>query len=230
MTRPTVSARFVRAGDSTIVVEFEERIDPEINTRCIAVAERMWASGVAGIRDVVPTYRSVAVYFNPLKTDHTRLVEILKRATFEPVSAPNDPARFHRIPVCYGGDFGPDLLAVADFARLTVDDTIARHARPRYRVFMLGFVPGFAYMGSVDGQIAAPRRATPRTKVPAGSVGIAGVQTGIYPTETPGGWQLIGRTPLRPFDSRRPHPSLFQPGDAVQFFPIGPAEWDRYTS
>jgi inhibitor of KinA len=230
MTRPLESVRFVRAGDSAMVVEFDERIDPEINNRCISLAQGMWASGVAGVRDVVPTYRSVTVYFNPLTTDYTRLVEELKRATSRPAGPRNDPGLSHRIPVCYGGDFGPDLLAVADFARLTEADTIAVHVGADYRVFMLGFVPGFAYMGTVDTRIAAPRRATPRTQVPAGSVGIAGGQTGIYPTETPGGWQLIGRTPVRLFDARRPRPSLFQPGDTVQFFPIGRAEWDRYTS
>jgi inhibitor of KinA len=230
MTRPLESARFVRAGDSTIVVEFDERIDVDVNARCISVAERILALDIAGVRDVVPTYRSLAIYFNPLKTDSTRLVEQLKRATTEPVAPRDDPARSHRIPVCYGGEFGPDLPGVADFARLTVDDTIARHAGRPYRVFMLGFVPGFAYMGTVDPDIAAPRRATPRTTVPAGSVGVAGIQTGIYPTETPGGWQLIGRTPVRLFDPRRERPSLFQPGDTVRFFSIGPVEWDRYTS
>ena len=223
-------ARFTRAGDSAIVVEFEERIDAAINARCIALADAVRVYDVPGIRDVVPAYRSVTVYFDPLRTEHARLLEVLKQSTRELSQVVESSGQEHRVPVCYGGDFGPDLGDVARFGQLPEDAAIARHLAPAYRVFMLGFTPGFAYLGPVDEQIAAPRRATPRTRVPAGSVGIAAGQTGIYPIETPGGWQLIGRTPLRIFDPSRPRPSVFQPGDTVRFFQIGLDEWDRYTS
>ena len=203
-----------------IVVALEDRIDPSINARAIAIAASLKASAIAGVRDIVPTYCTVAVFFDPLRTDHDALVERIEHEAATPApQPPRDPAVL-RIPVCYGGDFGPDLDAVAQFGCISADEVIALHAAPMYRVFMLGFVPGFAYLGVVDGRIAAPRRASPRVRVPTGSVGIAGVQTGIYPAETPGGWQLIGRTPLRPFDAQRAQPFLMAAGDAVQFYPV----------
>jgi inhibitor of KinA len=169
----------------------------------------------------VPAYRSVTVFFDPLRTDTEALRSDIEQAclierTFEggPSAAPLE------IPVCYGGSRGPDLERVATFASLSTPEVIALHAGVTYRVFMLGFFPGFAYMGTVDPRIAAPRRESPRVKVPRGSVAIAGPQTGIYPSETPGGWQVIGQSPIRPFDLRRPEPFLFKAGDAVQFVPI----------
>jgi inhibitor of KinA len=225
-----VNFRIVPAGDSVLVVEFEERIDLAVNARAIACAEAIQAAAIAGVRDVVPTYRSVAVYFDPLRTDGDALVQRMSHDA-EHAAAPEasiEPAV--RIPVCYGGDLGPDLPAVAAFAGITEDDVVSVHSGAMYRVFMLGFVPGFAYLGLVDARIAMPRHATPRVRVPAGSVGIAGVQTGIYPTETPGGWQLIGRTPARPFDPARAEPFLMKAGDAVRFDPIGRSEFDRLAS
>jgi inhibitor of KinA len=224
------AARFIRAGDSAIVVEFEERIEIPISARCVALADAVRRWEMPGIRDVVPAYRAVTVYFDPLRTGHARLVEQLKRAVGEASQVVASVGQTHRIPVCYGGAFGPDLADVARFGGLSEAQAVARHATPSYHVFMLGFVPGFAYLGPVDGQIAAPRRSTPRTRVPAGSVALASGQTAIYPVEIPGGWQLIGRTPLTVFDASRPRPSLFEAGDVVQFFSIGQQEWDRYTS
>lgn len=228
--------RLVRAGDSVVIVEFEDRIDPVINARAVAVAARMLqaADAVRGVRDIVPTFRSVAVYFDPLRTDYDalslRLQQAAERsATGEDSLVPTrDPTRRTdpiRVPVCYGGTFGPDLGDVAAFAGVGEDEAAELHAGRLYRVFMLGFVPGFAYMGSVDPRIAAPRRAVPRARVPAGSVGIAGEQTGVYPSESPGGWQLIGRTPLRPFDAERSQPALFAAGDSVQFYRIDAADF-----
>jgi inhibitor of KinA len=133
-----------------------------------------------------------------------------------------------RIPVCYGGEFGPDLPAVAVFAGLAEHEVVQLHAAATYRVFMLGFVPGFAYLGMVDPRLSMPRRATPRVRVPAGSVGVAGIQTGVYPAETPGGWQLIGRTPVKPFDPTSMEPFLMKAGDAVEFYPIDRAEYDLW--
>lgn len=224
-----MNARIVAAGDSALIIEFDERIDPEINRRAIAVADAVQSVPVPGVRDIVPTYRSVAVYFDPLKTDYESLVQRLETAAgASTVSARERPPI--RIPVCYGGELGPDLGNVAAFAGISESDAIAIHASATYRVYMLGFVPGFAYMGVVDDRIAAPRRATPRVRVPLGSVGIAGVQTGIYPAETPGGWQLIGRTPLKPFDLSRAEPFLMKAGDAVQFFPIDRREFDKWPA
>jgi inhibitor of KinA len=222
--------RIVQAGDSALIVEFEERIDPAVNARAIAVADRMHDAAIAGVRDVVPTYRAVAVYFDPLRTDFDGLCSRLEREAAEPAIHTDTHGDPVRIPVCYGGDdLGPDLPAVAATANLTERDVIRLHSSAIYRVFMLGFVPGFAYMGMVDSRIAVPRHSTPRVRVPVGSVAIAGVQTGIYPAETPGGWQLIGRTRVRPFDPSRTEPFLLKAGDAVQFFEIARAEYDRWA-
>ena len=220
--------RVVAAGDSAIVVEFEERIDPVVNARTIAFADAVQAANLAGVRDVVPTYRSTAIYFDPLRTDSVALMACVEREAIRPVAPLAAGAAPVRIPICYGGELGPDLEAVAAFAKTGEDEVVRLHASATYRVFMLGFVPGFAYLGIVDDRIAMARRSTPRVRVPSGSVGIAGVQTGIYPAETPGGWQLIGRTPLKPFDPARAVPFLMKAGDAVQFYPIDRAEYDAW--
>src|SRR5262245_56422819 len=212
--------QIVAAGDSVLIVQFAERVDPLINARAIALADRLSTAAPPGVLDVVPTYRSVAVYFNPLATDHDRLLSDLRRLASTDATAAAQPETTIQVPVQYGGPFGPDLADVARFANTTEDEVVRLHAAITYRVFMLGFVPGFAYMGSVDQRIAAPRRQTPRTAVPIGSVGIAGVQTGIYPAVIPGGWQLIGRTAIKPFDLSRTEASLFKPGDAVRFVAI----------
>ena len=215
--------RVVQAGDSVTIVEFEERIDERVNAQAIALANRVEQAQIAGVRDIVPTYRSVAVYFDPLRIDYAALQDVLSRpgghlvgegATDQAVGTPV------RIPVRYGGEHGPDLGDVAAFAGLSEAEVVAKHVAVSYRVFMMGFVPGFPYMGTVDATIAAPRRTTPRVRVPAGSVGIAGSQTGIYPTETPGGWQLIGRTDVPLFDLSRPAPFLLKAGDTVEFYPV----------
>jgi len=224
------SYRIVPAGDSALVVEFEARIDPAVNAQAIALADAVQAAKVPGVRDVVPTYRSVAVYFDPLRTDIDALTDRVHQAA-SPASRPSVAGRAPiRIPVCYGGEFGPDLPAVAAFARCSEDTVVRTHTAATYRVFMLGFVPGFAYLGIVDQRIAMPRHAVPRVRVPARSVAIAGVQTGIYPGETPGGWQLIGRTSLEPFAPTRPEPFLMKAGDAVQFYAIDRAEYDRLSA
>jgi inhibitor of KinA len=219
--------RIVAAGDSALVVEFEERIDPEVNARAVALAERLHADPVAGVRDVVPTYRSVAVYFDPLRTAHDALMARLERDGAAPMPLRRAVADVVRLPVCYGGEFGPDLGAVAAFGGISEPAVVDLHTKPAYHVFMLGFAPGLAYLGVVDERIAAPRRDTPRVRVPRGSVGIAGAQTGVYPSETPGGWQIIGRTPLLPFDLSRADPFLLKAGDTVRFDAIDRAEFDR---
>ena len=224
----TTPFRIVPAGDSALIVEFEERIDPDINARAIACAAAIQASQLPGVRDVVPTYRSVAVYFDPLRTDGDALSACLEREAGQSMPTAAAARAPVRIPVCYGGELGPDLTGVASFARMPEADVVRVHTSGAYRVFMLGFVPGFAYLGIVDERIAMPRHASPRVRVPIGSVGIAGVQTGVYPAETPGGWQLIGRTPVKPFDTAREDPCLMKAGDAVQFYPIDRSEFDQW--
>jgi inhibitor of KinA len=218
--------RIVPAGDSAVIVEFAARIDAAVNAQAVALAESVRAAVLSGVRDVVPTFCSVAVYFDPLKTDVDALVHRLDREAGGQAPVPMHAASPIRIPVCYGGAFGPDLAEVARFGGMTESEIIALHSAPTYRVFMVGFVQGFAYMGTVDPRIAAPRRPIPRGRVPAGSVGIAGLQTGIYPSEVPGGWQLVGRTPVKPFDLGRSQPFLLKPGDAVRFYRIKPEDYE----
>jgi inhibitor of KinA len=213
------------AGDAMLLVEFDERIDLHVNARAIALARSVRAARLPGVRDVVPTYRTVGVSFDPLGTDLVELLREVDVAAAAPVDITASASALVRVPVCYGGEYGPDLDELASHAALTAAEVVERHCAPVYRVFMIGFVPGFAYLGLIDERIASPRRAEPRVRVPAGSVGIAGRQTGIYPAETPGGWMLIGRTPLRPFDLGRENACVFKPGDSVQFYSIDPSEY-----
>jgi KipI family sensor histidine kinase inhibitor len=207
--------RIREAGDSALLLELDEVINVSVNAQAIAIAAAVRRAGLPGIRDVVSTYRSVAVHFDPLTLD----IEILRDALTRAADAPPalSEGKTVVIPVQYGGELGPDLPAVAAFAGISPDEVVARHASVRYRVFMLGFLPGFAYMGTVDETIAVPRHATPRMKVPAGSVGIAGRQTGVYPRDSPGGWHVIGRTQMPLFSPHRTPAALVSPGDTVRF-------------
>jgi len=221
-------ARLVFDGDSALLAEFDERIDPAVNARALACAAAVQAAGLRGVRDVVPAFRSVTVYFDPLLTDVDRLHALLGLAAAQGAGADGTaPAgREVEIPVCYDPPFGPDLDDVVQVSGLTRAAVIDAHAAVTYRVYMLGFVPGFAYLGEVDPRIAVPRRPAPRTAVPAGSVGIAGRQTGVYPRQTPGGWNIIGRTPLQ-MAPLTPHaPTLLRAGDSVRFRVVGRREFD----
>jgi KipI family sensor histidine kinase inhibitor len=213
--------RIRAAGDTMLLVEFDQVIDPEVNERVIRLARRLRARLGDVIRDVVPAYCSIGVHYDPLLTDLAALERLIdeEAQVVEHTSAP-DESPLVEIPVQYGGVNGPDLEAVAQWAGCTAEQVIERHAARIYRVYMLGFVPGFAYMGRVEASIAAPRHRVPRERVPAGSVGIAGAQTGVYPFATPGGWQLIGRTDAVMFDPNRAQPSLVQPGDRVRFVAV----------
>lgn len=221
LTRPRLHA----SGDSLLLVEFEARMDAAVNARVVALAAAIAAAALPGVRDVVPGYASVGVHVDPLRLDAAALERVIAHS-WDAAAGAEAVGRTVEIPVCYGGVNGPDLADVAAFAGCSADDVIRRHASGTYRVFMLGFLPGFAYLGAVDAAIAMPRRDSPRTAVPRGSVGIAGQQTGVYPTESPGGWRLIGRTPWRMFDATRAQPALLRAGDLVRFVPAPVDQWD----
>ena len=208
--------RLRAAGDAGWLIELPERIDREVNSAAIRIAGAVQQSGLP-ISDVVVGYRSVMVYVDPLAEGATSVERRLHEIAASPPGADAATGALLEIPVCYDGPYGPDLQDIATFAHCSTDEVIARHLAVAYRVFVVGFVPGFAYMAAVDPKIAAPRRSSPRLKVPAGSVAIAAGQTGIYPAETPGGWSLIGRCPIRPYDPDRAEPFLFRPGDTVRF-------------
>ena len=224
LERTDVDFRIVTAGDSMMVAEFEAVIDPAINARVVALAASIASAKIQGVRDVVPTYRSVAVYFDPLKADLENLVtEVtrLARSVRKPRWRDQPPIL---VPVCYGGKYGPDLEEVARFAGCPTEEVIRLHTAATYRVYMLGFLPGRAYMASVDSRIAMPRHHTPRLRVPGGSVGIAGLQTGFSAAEHPNGWRIIGRTAVKQFDLSRKDPLLFNSGDSVKFRAISERE------
>jgi KipI family sensor histidine kinase inhibitor len=212
-------------GDAAITVEFGCEIALELNERALAFAEGVRSEQWEGVLDVVPAYASVSIHVDPLRLPISMLLERLHNLSCD-VNAPS-PGREHCIPVLYGGEWGPDLPDVAAFARQSLAETIRLHYANRYRVYMLGFSPGFPYMGLVPDAIAMPRLDTPRTVVPAGSVGIAGSQTGIYPSATPGGWRIIGRTPVSLYQQSSSQPFLFSPGDTVEFYPIDAQEFTR---
>ena len=221
------SFRIVAAGEAALVVELPERINPELNAWCVALSHSLVSRLGTIVRDVVVGYCSVTVYLDPLRVDAAWLEsEVGASAEILDVETAAEGALID-VPVCYGGDMGPDLADVAAFAACSEAEAIDLHASREYRVYMVGFVPGFAYMAEVEPRIAAPRRASPRTAVPAGSVAIAGGQTGIYPAVTPGGWNIIGRTPIRPYDPDRPEPFLFRSGDRVRFRPVSEQEFQQ---
>ncbi len=209
------------SGDTMLLVEWEQSIDPTINQDVIALAERLQARLQHVVRDIVPAYCTLGIHFDPLSTDLAALERLVQEEASRLRDAGVETTRPPiEIEVQYGGEAGPDLEAVAEWAGCSIESVIKRHVAPTYRVYMLGFVPGFSYMGRVDHSIAVPRRRVPRERVPAGSVGIAGEQTGIYPIASPGGWQLIGRTDEVMFDAARTEPSLLHPGDLVRFRPV----------
>lgn len=218
--------RILPLGDAALTIEFGQEIDPAINEQVIAFAETIRAQTWEGVLDVVPTYRSVTIHVDPLCVDLDTLTNwLLQLPKSSHHAMPS--GKHHRIPVLYGGEGGPDLHDVAAFAKLSAADVIRLHASVLYRVYMLGFSPGFPYLGLVPEPLAMPRLPTPRITVPAGSVGIAGTQTGIYPISTPGGWRLIGRTPIALYRPHSATPFLLNPGDLVRFEPIEQQEFDR---
>jgi KipI family sensor histidine kinase inhibitor len=221
-------ARVRPAGDAAWRVELPERIDPAVNARAVAIARAVDASDLP-VTDVVVGYCSVMVYVDPLSAGADRVEGALEDLASAPGDAAIEEGRDIAVPVCYGGPYGPDLADVAAFGGCSEEEAIALHCGRDYRVYVVGFVPGFAYMAAVDDRIAAPRRSVPRAQVPAGSVAVAAGQTGIYPAATPGGWHLIGRCPLKPYDADRPAPFLFHAGDRVRFHRVSESEYRALT-
>lgn len=208
-----------------VLVEFEAAISVEINEAVHSLAAALAAAEVSGVTEWVPSYHSLGVVYDPLKIGYSELAERLANLAKTSAVAPLLSSRRIEIPVVYGGAMGSDLDSVASFHGFTPEEVIALHTGSQYRVCLIGFTPGFPYLGGLPSALVTPRLATPRPRVAAGSVAIGGQQTGIYPVESPGGWRLIGRTPLRLFDVRREDPCLLRPGDEVIFRSISDAEF-----
>lgn len=221
-----MTIRFLPAGDTGLVVEFGDRIDRALSARVLFLAERMRKARIEGISEVVPTFRSLMVIYDPLVTGR-KIVEGEVRKLLDQKGTVREKIRLWHVPTCYDEACAPDLNEVAEKTGMTTAEVVKRHSTTRFHVYTLGFVPGFPYMGDVPQDLALPRRHNPRVRVPAGSVAIAMNMTCVYPLETPGGWHLIGRTPIRLFDERAEHPALFSPGDAVRHEPVSFAEYER---
>ncbi|MBK9165458.1 MAG: 5-oxoprolinase subunit PxpB [Acidobacteria bacterium] len=215
--------RIIPLGESAMVVELGTEISPELSDKAIALATALTATPFVGFREAVPCYASVGVYFDPLEVvrdgrdAHSKVRQEIESRLDELSIDASVSSRLMEIPVDFSG---PDLDEICAAIDKTRDEFIAEYCGREYRVYMLGFLPGFAYMGELDSSISFPRLPTPRLRVPKGSVGIAGRQTGIYPFESPGGWRLIGRTELELFDPNRAEPCVFRPGDRVRFVAV----------
>ncbi|WP_134683843.1 5-oxoprolinase subunit PxpB [Brevibacillus migulae] len=229
-------------GDAAATIEFARRIDPAAHEQVRALVRHLEECRFPGMIEYVPSFSSVTVFYDPrevkrqwqtdengeARTAFQLVSEWLMRAVAAPAEAKRQAPRIVEVPVCYGGEYGPDLGYVAESHGLTEKEVIQIHSAAAYTVYMIGFAPGFPYLGGMSERIATPRRSNPRLTIPAGSVGIGGQQTGIYPIETPGGWQVIGRTPVRLFQPEKHPPSLLMAGDVIRFIPITPEEYQAY--
>jgi inhibitor of KinA len=228
MNSPAAGAvRFRPASDQSLLVSFGESIAPEAGQQVEKLLRLLQSNPLASVRNLHPGYSSVLVRFDALRTTHAELESRL-REYIEQIDGVQLPEpRVVEIPVCYGGEFGPDLDDVAALHKITSEEVVRSHAAPTYRVCFLGFVPGFPYLSGLTPALATPRLSTPRRSIPAGSVGIAGSQTGVYPFSTPAGWRLIGRTPLALFCASRTKMSLLSISDSVRFSPISRERFDE---
>jgi KipI family sensor histidine kinase inhibitor len=204
-------------GDRSLLVELGDTISPDVNRRVQQLMLQLQQAPLPGVREIAPGYRSLLVVYDPLTIAAAELMERIAEAAAQQGLAGLPQAKLLTVPVFYGGDYGPDLEWVAGHLGISSDQVIRLHTETVYRVYMIGFTPGYPYMGELPAALAVPRRSTPRTRVPKGSVGIAQRQTGIYPVESPGGWQIIGWTPIELFDPSRQLPSLLEMGDRVKF-------------
>ncbi|VBB09801.1 allophanate hydrolase subunit 1 [Lucifera butyrica] len=219
--------KMLMAGECGLVVEFGAVISPAVNGIVQQLNRLLAARPIEGILEIVPTYRAVTLYFDPLQVSRTELIRLVRQRLDEvrPQAGEGIPARIIHVPVYYGGVLGPDLDFVARYTGLAAREVVALHTSRPYLVYMLGFTPGFPYLGGLPAELVVPRQEKPRAKVPAGSVGIGGSQTGLYPVESPGEWWLIGRTPLKVFDPDRVQPFLVAAGDYLHFEDIPVEEY-----
>ncbi|WP_134702073.1 5-oxoprolinase subunit PxpB [Ammoniphilus sp. YIM 78166] len=215
-------------GETAVRVVLGTGIDPDIHRKVKTLSEYLDRNPFPGMIEYIPSFSSVTVLYNPMESSFDTVSVFFREASNQIQESTQYVPKTVEIPVCYGGEFGPDLEFVAEQNGLSVEEVIKIHSEAEYLVYMIGFAPGFPYLGGMSERIATPRRSSPRISIPAGSVGIAGSQTGVYPIETPGGWQLIGRTPLALFRPNESPPSLLQAGDVIRFRPITLEEYKQY--
>lgn len=208
------------AGDRGLIVELGDDVSPEVNERLRDLYSCLSRNPFEGLQEILPGYRSICILYHPLKTSSKEVQQWVEGLCRVPAAEDPPARRFHRIPVIYGGRYGPDLEWVASFHGISTEEVVRLHSGTNYRVYVIGFMPGFAYLGRLPEALVTPRKDTPRTSVPRGSVAIAHGQTAVYPTTSPGGWQIIGWTPIRLFDVEKWPPSALEMGDEVRFFEI----------
>lgn len=225
------SPRFLNCGDSAMTVEFGNRIDTELLDSVSALDHRLTEAQsrgeMPGLVETVPTFRSLTLIYNPLYTSRLEMEARVTALLKSPVACQQSVGRHWHLPVCYGGEYGPDLADVARKAEISEDEVVRLHQAVEFHVYMLGFLPGFPFMGKLPDLLSMPRRPEPRVRVPAGSVAITGELAAIYPWASPGGWQLLGRCPVPVFDPEQPRPVLFAPGDRVNFYSIDPVRFNE---
>lgn len=222
--KPTISP----VGDCAISIDFGQAIDPKINRQIRQVIEQIKLLQLDGIIELVPTYCALLVEYDAMLYSYSEICNIIEPTLEEGMTnTTNELVTVVEVPTVYGGEFGPDLSFVASHNHLSEDEVISIHSGTDYLVYMLGFIPGFTYLGGMDSCIATPRLSSPRTLIPAGSVGIAGEQTGTYPSDSPGGWQIIGRTPVTMYDISKAQAALLKAGDYVRYVPIDESEFHR---
>ncbi len=219
--------KILTAGDSSLLVEFGKEISPDINRRIAATIQLMREQNIEGVVDVIPAFCSLLINYDPRVVRYDQMKKRIEGLVSVDVRTGNQAKKIYEIPVLYGGEYGPDLPHIAEHAGLSQEEVIQIHSSADYLIYMLGFLPGFCYLGGLDERIHTPRLANPRLKIPAGSVGIGGSQTGIYPLDSPGGWQLMGMTPVKTYDPNREVPILVQAGEYIRFVPIDEAEYKR---
>ncbi len=229
-----MTIRVLDAGDAAFTIEFGDAIEPRllaaVNALDAAIAARQTAGGLAGVIETMPTFRSLTLFFDPLATSRAELLAELQPLLAAAEHAAPPAGRRWRLPVCYEGEAAPDLADTAHAIGRSADEVVALHSGTEYLVYMLGFLPGFPFMGDLPEALRLPRRAEPRVRVPPGSVAIATGLTAIYPGESPGGWHLLGRCPVPLFDAARAAPSLLAAGDRVRFEPVTMAEYERLAA
>jgi inhibitor of KinA len=223
MTAP--QPRFLAAGDTALVVEFGDRVDRSLSELVLALARRLEGARIEGIVEMVPTFRSLMVHYDPLKATHAALKARLS-PLLDGLQASESAGRRWRIPACYDASLGLDLAEVAERTGMSLTQVIERHSATPQLVYMMGFLPGLPYLGGLPPEFGLPRRENPRVKVPPGSISVAMAMTVIYPLESPGGWHILARTPAPLWDMRRPQPALFAAGDIVTFTPISLGDYE----
>lgn len=219
--------RIVAAGDSSILIEFGNEINEEVNRKITMIVQLMHAQHIEGVVDMIPAFCSLLINYDPRIVSFEKMKKRMQELVKMDMKAGAQRKKVFEIPVCYGGEYGPDLENIASHAGITAEEVIQIHSSRDYLIYMLGFLPGFCYLGGLDERIHTPRLANPRKKISAGSVGIGGSQTGIYPLDSPGGWQLMGMTPVKTYDPEREVPILVEAGDYIRFIPVDEAEYKR---